>query len=680
MRLILQFSQSGGRALFGKVWIGEHMTDGIVEGAGLSYRSTPWARLKRLLFGAPLSTSVQFHHRLPIFLALPVFASDALSSVAYGTEEILIVLAAAYTYAGGPAALGYQIPISVGIAVLMLIVATSYRRAIHLYPTSGGSYTVSRRNLGATAGLVAGAALMIDYILTVAVSVSAGVAALTSYFQDLHPYRVALAVLLVIFIAFINLRGVRESGWWFAVPAYSFIAMIALLIVSSLVHYFTGTVQQVLALPDAIKPEHGLQLFVILRAFSNGCSAMTGVEAVSNGVSAFQPPEAKNAAKTLLILILLLIAMFLGVGFAANVYHVVPTHSETVLTQLARANFGSGIITALIAYTTLAILMVAANTSFAGFPRVLALMAGDGYAPRQFSSLGDRLVYNRGILALTAISLALIIMFRATVNSLIPLYAVGVFLCFTLSQSGMVRKLLKTRQPGFMHSLIINLVGAVVTGAVTLIVATSKFTQGAWVVVVLIPLIVWFARAIKKHYLWFERTLAAYQDDYNPLRHSSMPLTVVVLVSGAIHRGTLEGIECARDLAGGNPHSQLRALHIELDPVRTPWLIDRWHTMVEEPLHGKFRLDVVHSPFRWLAEPVLEYLDKMNEERMGDRIIVVIPEFETGSWWTRLLHNASGRRLREILLMRPNVTVVTSRFFLRKPPLPPETGIPGGTE
>lgn len=645
------------------------MSESQAQGAGLSFRDTPWARFKRLVLGAPLSSSVQLHHRLPIFLALPVFASDALSSVAYGTEEILIVLAAAWSVPGGPPALGMQLPISIAIAVLMLIVANSYRRAIHLYPTSGGSYTVSRRNLGATWGLVAGAALMIDYILTVAVSVSAGVAALTSYFQQLQPMRVELAVILVLFIAYINLRGVRESGWWFAVPAYSFVLMIGALIVSSVWHYLTGTVQPVPLAPEAISVQHGLGLFVILRAFSNGCSSLTGVEAVSNGVSAFQPPEARNAAKTLMILILTLIVMFLGVGFAAHVYQVVPSHSITLLTQLARANFGNGLLTALVAYATLAILMVAANTSFAGFPRVLALMAADGYAPRQFAGLGDRLVYSRGIFALTLVSIALIVAFQATVNSLIPLYAVGVFLCFTLSQAGMIRKLLRTRQQGWFSALLLNCIGVLVTGAVTLVVAVSKFTQGAWMVVVLIPVIVAIARAIKLHYLWFERKLSTYREDYNPLRHSSMPLTVLVLVSGDIHRGTLEGIECARDFAGGNPRNQLRALHIEFDSSRTPRLLERWKQMVEEPLHGQFRLDVVHSPYRWLAEPVLEYLDKLNSERMGDRIIVVIPEFETGSWWTRLLHNASGRRLREILLMRPNITVVTSRFFLKRPPV-----------
>jgi hypothetical protein len=444
--------------------------------------------------------------------------------------------------------------------------------------------------------------------------------------------------------------------------------MIALLIVSSLVHFFTGTVQQVLVLPDAIKPEHGLQLFVILRAFSNGCSAMTGVEAVSNGVSAFQPPEARNAAKTLLILIVTLIAMFLGVGFAASLYHVVPATSETVLTQLARANFGNGFVTALIAYTTLAILMVAANTSFADFPRLLAFMARDGYAPRQFTSIGDRLVYSRGIFALTLISILLIVLFQATVNSLIPLYAVGVFLCFTLSQSGMVRKMLLDRQPGYRQAVLINGTGALVTGVVTIVVAVSKFSQGAWVVVLLIPALVLISRLIKRHYQWFERNLAVYENDYSPLRHASSPLTVIVLVSGAIHRGVLEGIECARDIAGDDPQNKVRALHVEFDEQRTAWLRERWVPMVEQPLHGQLQLDVVHSPFRWLAEPILEYLDRVEAERAGDRIIIVIPEFETGSWWTRLLHNASGRRLREILLMRPNVTVITSRFFLRRPP------------
>jgi len=642
--------------------------DKLPADAGLSYRQSWPLRLKRLLFGNPLSTSVQLHHRLSVFLGIPVFGADPLSSVAYATEEILIVLAAAYLFVGGPPALRLQLPVTLGIAALMFIVATSYRRAIFMYPMSGGSYTVARRNLGANYGLIAGASLIVDYVLTVAVSVSAGVAALTSYFQYLQPYRVELSVAVILFTAFINLRGVRESGWWFALPAYTFVAMMLLLIGSSILHILSGTVQPVVPLGDAIQPLHGLGLFVILRAFANGCVGLTGTEAVSNGVSAFQQPEAKHAAATLLFLVCGLVTMFLGIGVAASAYHIIPSLSETVLAQLARANFGPGILTALIAYSTLAVLTVAANTAFADFPRLLAFMARDGYAPRQFSGIGDRLVYSRGIFALTGLALLLVIMFRATVNSLIPLYSVGVFLCFTLSQTGMLRKMLRSRPAGWRGAAALNATGALVTGVVTVIVAATKFSQGAWVVVLLIPALVLVSRMIKRHYQWFERNLAVYEDDYSPLKHASSPLTVIVLVSGVVHRGILEGIECARDIAGDDPQNKVRALHVEFDEQRTAWLRERWLPMVEQPLHGQLQLDVVHSPFRWLAEPILEYLDRVEAERAGDRIIVVIPEFETGSWWTRLLHNASGRRLREILLMRPNVTVITSRFFLRRPP------------
>ena len=638
----------------------------IHEGAGLRYRQTPWLRLKRLLLGSPLSTSVQLQHRLPVFLGIPVFGADPLSSVAYATEEILIVLAAAYLFAGGPPALRLQLPITLAIAALMLIVATSYRRAILMYPMSGGSYTVARRNLGATYGLVAGAALIIDYILTVAVSVSAGVAALTSYVQQLYPYRVELSVAVILFIAFINLRGVRESGWWFALPVYSFVAMMVLLIGSSLYHIATGSVQPLAPPADALTPLHGLSLFVILRAFAHGCVGLTGTESVSNGVSAFVPPEAANATRALLFERSGLVTMFIGIGIAASAYHVLPSPSVTVLTQLAHANFGPGLLTALVAYTTLAILTVAANTAFAGFPRLLAYMARDGFAPRQLASVGDRLVYSRGIIALTGLALLLVVLFQASVNSLIPLYTVGVFLCFTLSQLGMLRKMLRSRPAAWRATAVLNIIGALLTGIVTVVVVVTKFIQGAWVVVLLIPAIVIVCRLIKRHYQWFERQMALPQTADALLHRSPQPLNVVVLVSGEINPGTLQAIACARDLIGSDPRSQLRALHIEFDAERSDRLRTRWQQLVEQPLNGRLKLEIVHSPFRWLAEPVLEYLDRLQQELPELRCVVIIPEFETGSWFTRLLHNASGRRLREILLARPDINVISSRFFLNQ--------------
>lgn len=638
----------------------------INAGANLAYRRSWALRLKRCLLGNPLSSAVQLEHRLPVFLGVPVFGADPLSSVAYATEEILIVLAAAWMYQQHAPALGLQLPITLSIAALMIIVATSYRRAILMFPMSGGSYTVARRSLGATYGLIAGASLIIDYILTVAVSVSAGVAALTSYFHGLYPYRVELSVAVILFIAFINLRGVRESGWWFALPVYTFVALILVLIGTSLFHIATGTVPQLAPPADAIQPLHGLSLFVILRAFANGCVGLTGTESVSNGISAFKPPEASNAVKSLLIERTGLVTMFIGIGVAAYAYRVVPSASETMLTQLSRANFGEGWLTAIIAYSTLAILAVAANTAYAGFPRLLAYMARDGYAPRQFAIVGDRLVYSRGVMALTAVSVLLVVVFQANVNGLIPLYTIGVFLCFTLSQAGMLLKLLQSRPAGWRIASVLNAVGAFVTAVVTIVVVVTKFTHGAWMVALLIPALVLICRQIKRHYLWFERRMSLSNKATSLLEHEPRPVTAVVLVSSRINQGTLTGLALARSITCGDPANQIRALHVEIHRQHSSNLLDNWQRFVAVPLRSEVPLDVVYSPYRWLNEPVLEYVAGLRQAQADSRIVLIVPEYDAGNWLMQALHNASGRRLREALLKIPELTVLTTRFSLRQ--------------
>ncbi|MCC7477879.1 APC family permease [bacterium] len=638
--------------------------DGSAPGGTQQLPRNAGARIMHMVFGKPLASSVALDHRLPILLALPVFASDALSSVAYATEEVLHVLA---SHNSSGSAISYLLPISVAITMLMFIVAFSYRRAILLYPTSGGSYTVSRKNLGAMAGLVAGAALFIDYILTVAVSVSAGVAALTSYLPQMYDYRVYVGLALILVIAWINLRGVKESGWTFALPAYTFMFSILVLIGGTLYKYLTGTLQPLPVPPEAIQAVEGLGWFALLKAFSNGCSALTGVEAVSNGVQSFQQPEAKNAARTLVVLILSLVVLFIGVGWAASAYHVVPTHTETVISQIAGATFGKGsFFYLLVMISTLSILLVASNTAFAGLPALLAMMARDGYAPRVLLSQGDRLVYNRGIFALTVISALLIIIFKASVTLLIPLYAVGVFLCFTLSQAGMLRRMLVDKQPGWVGGAAVNALGAFVTGVVTLVIAVSKFHDGAWLVCLLIPLLVFIGYKIKKHYQWFQNRLDVKETDTNPLLSSVDHLTVVVLVSSDIHRGTLEGLEAARAFVEGRSNSELRALHIELDPAKTKRLKDKWDALVVPYLgHLDISLDIVPSPYRWLVQPVLAYLDSLDRGRQDHRVVVLLAEFETGSVWTQMLHNQSTLGLRKALFNRPNVTIITNRFFLK---------------
>ena len=632
-------------------------------------------RLRGLVFGKPLPTAQQLAHRLPVFLALPVFASDALSSVAYGTEEILKVLAPV-TMANGAWAGNMQLWVTLAITALMVIVATSYMRAVHLYPSSGGSYTVAKSNLGAYVGLVAAAALLIDYILTVAVSVSSGVEALTSAFPSMGDAKVGLSLILIAFITIINLRGVKESGWLFLLPAYGFILCIGVLIASSLLHYVAGGghVPQLgtpgMPLPpDAIMPTvtHGLFLFVILRAFSNGCSAMTGVEAVSNGVSAFEPPEAHNAARTLLILVVTLAILFVGVGFAAHIYGALPSanETETLISQIARANFGHSWLYFAVQTTTLLILIIAANTSFADFPRLLAFVAKDGFAPKTFVGQGDRLVYHRGIITLAIISGFLVWYFKANVTALIGLYAVGVFLCFTLSQLGMVRKIRDMGGKGWFWLAAMNGVGALVTGVVTVVIMVSKFSEGAWIVMLLIPIIMLVSHLIKRHYEWFDQTMVVQPTDPNPLAMPEGTLTVLVLVSSDIHRGILEGLECGRAFAAARTNTIFRAVHIEMDAEKTPRLRGKWEQFVEPHLKRKIRLDIVPSPYRWLVEPLMEYIDQVEMERMGDRIIVVLPEFETCSVITHFLHNFTGHRLRGALLNRPNITVVSSRYFMK---------------
>jgi len=630
-------------------------------------------RVKSLVFGRPIATSVHLEHRLPIYLALPVFASDALSSVAYASEEILIVLAAFFV-SGGITATGYLIPVSIGIAVLMLIVAASYRRAILLYPQSGGSYTVARRNLGANYGMMAGAALIIDYILTVAVSVSAGVAALTSYLPQLIDYRIWLGIGLVGLITWINLRGTKESGWTFALPAYTFVTMILLTLLATLYHALNGGITPLPPNPQAIQPGESvsglLVLWVLAKAFSNGCSALTGVEAVSNGVGAFQPPESKNAAKTLMILIGTLIVLFVGVGFAAHAYQAIPVeHGETIISQISKAAFSDlpagHLLYTLTMAATLAVLLVASNTAFAGLPQLLAMMARDGYAPRVLLSQGDRLVFNRSIIGLALISSLLIVVFKASVNMLIPLYAVGVFLCFTLSQAGMFRRMVTEQAEGWRMGALLNGVGMAVTGIVTLVIAVTKFSHGAWLVCVLIPALMFVSRKIKEHYMWFEQRMAVRPSDHNPLSGPIDHLTVIVLLSSDIHRGTLEGLEAARAIVEGRKNSVLRALHIEIDPEKTKRLKNKFDSLVEPYLGRIIRLDIVPSPFRWLIEPVVEYIEKLDRERPHDRIIVVVPEFETGDFFGKLMHNQTAARLRAALFNRPNITVLSHRFFMR---------------
>ena len=610
--------------------------------------------LRRLLFGSPLPTWRAIHERLPKILALPIFASDALSSVAYGTEEILLVLVLA-----GSVALTspHVFQISAAIVILLAIVVTSYRQTIYAYPSGGGAYIVAKDNLGDLAGLTAGAALTIDYTLTVAVSIASGVAAVISAYHPLMPYRVELALLGIAILVLANLRGARESGLLFALPTYIFIAS-AFVLIGVGIYRLETTGLVVPSSKMVVTAMHPLTLFLILRAFSGGCAAMTGTEAISNAVQAFKPPESRNAAVTLTVMGTILGIMFLGIGFLTWRTHLVPLAPnnphipyQTVVSQLARATFDNSWFYYLIQAATAVILILAANTSFAGFPRLASIMAKDRFLPRQLYNLGDKLVYSNGIMLLATLAAVLIVVFHGDTHALIPLYAVGVFLSFTLSQAGMAKRFFKLRQPGWHRGVVISTVGAIATGIVTIVLATTKFVEGSWIVVVLIPLLVSAFWKIHKHYIKVGNQLRLTPDDrFEPLKN-----TVLVLIP-SIHRGVLPALEYATTLS-----SDVRGIHVETEPDNTPLLEARW-----EQYGGGLPLIILESPYRSLLGPLLEFLDEVRRERTDRVITVIIPEFVPVRWWQKILHNQSGLSVKFALLFQRDIVVTNVRYYLQE--------------
>jgi len=602
------------------------------------------SRLKRVFLGSPLPTAQSRHERLAKTTALAVFASDALSSVAYATEEILLVLVLA-----GTAALSYSLPISIAIAVLITIVVSSYRQTIRAYPQGGGAYIVSKDNLGVPAGLVAGAALLIDYVLTVAVSVAAGIAALTSAVPALFPYRPWLCVAAVVGIAVANLRGIRESGKLFAAPTYLFIASLFVLIV------YGGAGAIFDFLPEAPYQRHppgleGVGLFLFLRAFASGCTALTGVEAVSDGVPAFKPPEAHNARIVLTVLGVILIVLFMGITFLAYDFGIAPRHEETVVSQLARHVFGGGAFYFEIQAVTMLILLLAANTSFADFPRLSFFLARDRFIPRQFATQGDRLVFSNGILILSGLAALLLVIFGGDTHALIPLYAVGVFLSFTLSQASMVRRWLRLKEEGWWWRWWLNAVGAIVTGLVMFTIAATKFTHGAWIVVLLIPSLVAVFVIVHRHYE--EVAVQLSLDAFSP--PPPMTNTVLVLV-GDIHRGVIKAIQYAQTLS---PNA--KAVFVETDPERTRRLEEKW---------GKYGMGVplivLTSPYRSLLGPLTKYVDHLQNQGENHVVTIVLPEFIPAKWWQLGLHNQTAFLIKGAMLFRKNVIVTDVPYHLR---------------
>lgn len=611
---------------------------------------------KRLLIGKPIATEHQHNERLNKVTALAVFSSDALSSVAYATEAILAVL-----ILGGASALGLGLPIAGGITFLLLVVAISYRQTIHAYPNGGGAYIVAHENLGQLPGLIAAAALLIDYVLTVAVSISAGVAAITSLATNwgapwLAQYAVEIALLCILIVGLANLRGVKESGAVFAVPTYLFIVCMLAMVAWGVGRVFLGTAQPVV---QAVAPElhagEALGLWLVLRAFAAGCTALTGVEAISNGIPAFKQPEARNAATTLSWMVGILGTMFLGITWLADRLTAVPNEvsHETIVSQLARTVFGVGPVYTIIQVATALILVLAANTAYADFPRLASLLAKDRFLPRQFSSRGDRLVFSNGIVVLSLFAAGLVVFFRANEIAMLPLYAIGVFLSFTLSQGGMVIHHLREQEPGWRAGLGINGLGAGLTAVVLVVLVVTKFTHGAWVVLVLIPLLVVMFQAIHRHYVRVAEQLSlTTAAKPKPVRR----LTVVVLVSG-LHKGTLPALQLANSLAPDN----VTAVTVNLDPEHTERIRARWYEWgCEVPLV------VLDSPYRSLTTPLLTYIAEVDGRYHDDEVMVILPEFVPAHWWEHLLHNQTGLILRTALIFQAGKTVVSVPYKLER--------------
>ena len=606
--------------------------------------------LKRVLIGKPIATAEEGHQRLKKRVALPIFASDAMSSTAYATDEILIVL---LIQAGaGAIAFDKLVPLAIIVAVLLFVVILSYRQTIYAYPSGGGAYVVSKENLGELPALVAGASLLTDYILTVAVSVAGGVLAMQSAFGFDSSVRVPMCLGLIALLTVANLRGLRESGKLFAPPTYLYIVMLALLIGVGLYRVYVGDLgpipraelsEEARELADGAKT---LSLFMLLRAFSSGAVALSGVEAVSNGVQTFRKPESRNASQTLAIMGVVLGAGFVGISLlASKLKPFRGEHDPTGIAMMAEHVFGGkNVLFWVIQFATFGILVLAANTAYAGFPALSSIIARDGYLPRQMSNRGDKLVFSNGILFLAASAAVLIIAFEGNITALIPLYAFGVFTGFTLSQTGMVAHHFREREPHWKISAVINGVGAVCTGVVALVVVVSKFSKGAWIPAVLIPAMVMGFRSIGRHYRQVRATVRV-EPGYKPPRHTH---TVVVLV-GTVNRGVMDAIQYARELAP----DRLIALSVVTGPEEQEQLAEAWERFdIPIPVH------TILSPYRELTGPVLSYLDELDADTVDDVITVIIPEFVT-QWKTQWLHNQSAFALKARLLYRPN-TVVTS--------------------
>lgn len=619
-------------------------------------------------FGRPLSSADAGHETIGKAVGLAVFASDALSSTAYATQEILVILALA-----GMGALSLSIPLSIAIVALLIIVTISYEQTIHAYPSGGGAYIVSRENLGEYPALIAAAALLMDYVLTVAVSASSGVAQLVSAVPVLLPFQIEIALGMVFLIMLINLRGVRESGFIFSALAYFFIAMIFVTLTAGIYKYLTGNLGPVVEPPplEMLGSASAVTVFLVLRAFANGTAALTGIEAISNGITAFKEPRSRNAGVTLIWMSAILSVMFLGITFLSHEVRAVPSELETVISQLVRTVFeGRGLLYYFTVGATTIILFMAANTAFAGFPRLSALVAADGFLPRQLNYRGSRLVYSRGIALLALVAALLIVVFRARVSGLIPLYAIGVFLSFTLSQLGMAKRWWKVgrlkdqKQPRKVKpnkhgrlpeqltydsrwsiKMLVNTVGAIATGLVMVIFAVTKFHDGAWIVLVLLPILIMAFLAVHHHYVDLARRLSLEGFKSPP----AIKRQKVVMPISGVHRGTLNALRYAQSLS-----KDVTVVHVAVDAAAGEKILLKWQRWAPD-----VNLVVLGSPYRLLLEPMLRYIKNLADDRKPNEIItVVVPEFLPRVWWHSWLHTRAAQLLRMKLLFTSGVVVV----------------------
>ncbi|MDF0643358.1 MAG: APC family permease [Nitrospira sp.] len=606
--------------------------------------------LKRWLVGDPLKTAQAAHERLSKTIALAVFSSNAISSVAYATEEILLVLILA-----GSAALVWSIPVSLAILFLVIVLTISYRQIIYEYPEGGGAYIVARSNLGDMPALIAAAALMIDYVLTVAVSVAAGVAAITSAIPSLYAHRAALGLTAILFIVVVNLRGVRESGKFFAVPTYSAIGALGLLVLIGTIQSLAGSDPSRLSGSTPTTSGGSLEnltVFLILRSFAAGCAAVTGMEVISNGVKAFRHPESKNAATTMVWMSGILASLFIGISWLAYHYGITANDHETVVSQLARLTFGTGVIYYTIQVGTMLLLVLAANSAFAGFPHLSSILARDGFMPHQMATFGDRLVFSNGIIILGFFACLLLVIFQGDTHALIPLYAIGVFVSFTLSQAGMVRRWLIKKGHHWRKKLIVNGVGAVATGIATVIIASTKFIQGAWIVFLLVALLIMMFRGIRSHYQAVADQVMLSRDARPPRPRRNL----VLIPIGAVNKAVVRAVDYARSRGG-----EVRAVLIDVDKEETALVEIKWAQW-----GCGVPLVVLPSPYRSILRALLDYVEENLDKDPDCWITVVLPEILPARWWQNILHNQRALLLKASLLFRDRVILTDVPFHLTR--------------